>query len=69
MAELVVERTYILTGKRVNIQINSKRQDKSNARRLDYVIDKIKATGFKLKGNVNDEIDDLLRFCVENHTL
>jgi len=69
MAELVAERTYILTGKRVNIQINSKRQGKSNARRLDYVIDKIKATGFKLKGNANDEIDDLLRFCVENHTL
>lgn len=67
MAELVAKRTYILTGKKINIQINSKQQSKSIAKRLNYVSDKINATGFKLKGNVNDEIDNLLRFCVENH--
>jgi hypothetical protein len=31
---------------------------------LDYRIDKLLATGFELRGHLEDEIDDTLRLCV-----
>jgi len=35
---------------------------------LKYSIEKLKSTGFLLEGNLDQEIDDTLRFCKKHFT-
>jgi len=62
VAELVAQRAAFLFGR--NLVIN--RPQGPAAERLDYRIDKIRATGFQLRGDLTGEIDATLRLCVES---
>ena len=65
-AKDIAERCYITNGYRPTIQHSKETNPFDISRPLDYRIDKLLRTGFKLKGNGNDEIDATLRFC-QNH--
>ena len=67
MTERIAERVYSVTGNRPAIQ---RREDggAENQGMLDYRSEKIAGTGFEIHGDrhVDQEIDRLIRFCLEH---
>ncbi len=62
MAEIIVERCNKVLDLKLNIErMNSDVDEILN--RLEYSMEKIKSTGFTLKSNFNEEIDDTLKLC------
>lgn len=62
MAKLIVERCYEIFGFTPEIVVpDPLPHEASND--LQYVIEKMKSTGFDLEGNMKDEIDSTLLFC------
>ena len=62
IAKLIARRCEIILGYKPEIQRPDPQQGEvSNS--LNYKIDKLKATGFKLTGSIDDEIDQTLSFC------
>jgi len=68
VAQLISNRIYALTGKKIKIQSNALRMSPSFTD-LDYITEKINTTGFELSSSVNDEIDNLIRFCIKHYAL
>lgn len=62
MARLIAERCHETLGFKPEI-VSQKNSEPEISHSLDYRIDKIKCTGFELKGNTNAEIDSTLLFC------
>jgi UDP-glucose 4-epimerase len=62
VTELIASRSKIVLGYKPEIiRDTSNKNEKINE--LNYNIDKIKNTGFKLEKNINKELDDILMFC------
>lgn len=64
LAELIANRCKEVLGFMPPI-IRAKARTGEDSDRLDYRIDKLKATGFSLLNNYNEEVDAALRFCQE----
>jgi len=64
MAKLIAERVYLAAGVKVDLQF-SKISTNENPGMLDYKVTKLLNSGFEAnnKNAVNEEIDNLLRFC------
>ena len=62
LTELIAERCGKILGFKPPI-IRPKRTDNDRGNPLKYSIAKLKNTGFKLSGNIVDEIDKTLQFC------
>jgi len=65
LAQLIRERCSEVLGFSPDIHVPPA-GEQSPGVPLDYSIDKLKATGFHLKGSVEDEIDATLAFCREH---
>jgi UDP-glucose 4-epimerase len=65
-AERVAGRAERLFGKRPEVVIEKGAPPGGSPETIDYSIDKITSTGFKLLSNVDEEIDKTLSFCTEN---
>ena len=66
MAELVVEQCNKLFNFKPDIIVSDKYSKKIEENQnlvLDFKIDKLKSTGFKLSGNIQEEIQNTLKFC------
>ena len=68
MTERVAERVFAITGRRPPIE-RGKEGNRQQPASLDYSVDKLAATGFSMDCNaqVDQEIDRLIRFCLENY--
>ncbi len=64
LAEKIAERCYIILGLKPLIQL-PEADLHGISQPLDYRIDKLLKIAFQLKGAINDEIDETLRFCNE----
>ena len=67
MTQLIAERISYKTGKRPEI----KRKEPSGleaSNQLNYNIQKLLNTGFKLEKNIHNEMDSLIEFCLLNFT-
>lgn len=65
MAKFIGERFFVVTNQSIPIH----RPEPTTAEGLsvlDFRIDKLKATGFSLVGDFNNEIDHMLRFCLRH---
>lgn len=68
MAQLVQERASKITGKKIPLVIptaNEKELTQDNY--LDFQINKLRNTGFNLSGNMLEEIDATLRYCISSN--
>jgi len=65
LAEIIADRCKEVLGFIPPIQRQQPQKDEV-VEKLDYRSDKLKATGFSLLSNFNEEIDATLRFCKEN---
>ena len=68
VAQLVSNRLHVLTGKKIQIQAASLQMNQPIVD-LNYVTEKINKTGFELTSNLNDEIDNLIRFCIKHYEI
>ena len=68
MTERVAERVFVVTGRRPPIE-RGKEGTRQHSASLDYCVDKLAATGFPTArdAQVDQEIDSLIRFCLENY--
>ena len=64
MARRIADRCQEVLGVKPQIQLPPSAQEQAS-NDLDYRIDKLKSTGFELRGNIDAEIDDTLLFCRE----
>lgn len=64
-ADMVAERCEKVLGERPAVVIESSDPEQSGER-VDYIIEKLEKTGYRLSSNVNEEIDKTLLFCKEN---
>jgi len=62
LAEIITERSKEVLGFEPQI-VHPDPKTSDISEHLDYSIDKLKATGFSLESNINEEIDATLRFC------
>ena len=63
MAELISSRCRKVLGFTPEIVKPEPKQNEPSEE-LNYCIDKLKATGFRLQGKIDEEIDQTLKFCV-----
>jgi len=63
MAELIAERCEKIIGFRPSIKKPVHTAGSDSDGNLNFCINKLKSTGFKLTGNLADEIDETLLFC------
>jgi UDP-glucose 4-epimerase len=62
ITELIAKRCKVVLGYQPEI-IRDTSNKNEKIEELNYSIDKIKSVGFKLKKNINNEIDETLMFC------
>lgn len=60
----VYERIY--PGSQVAVSVNSEPEVRKENRRFTYNIDKLIGTGFRLEGNMDWEIEQTIRKCIQN---
>jgi len=65
MTKLVAERASKILNKKVDVSINQTNKN-TELNSLIFNIQKLKNTGFHLKGELIDEIDQTLMFCMKN---
>ena len=63
MAEYISDRFFGLTDKRLEVKINL--EDDHHTMPLNFSIQKLLNTDFKLNKNIENELDDLIKFCIE----
>jgi UDP-glucose 4-epimerase len=61
MVELIAERCNVLFGYKPEVIRQTQHQEVTND--LIYSIEKLKVTGFKIRGDIKTEVDDTLIFC------
>lgn len=66
LAEIIAERTQDIFGIKPSIFKPSVDPGEEIGSSLFYSIDKLKSTGFSLKGSIKDSIDETLLFCVKH---
>ena len=62
MAKLIVDRSNAILNLKLDIERPEPKAGET-ALNLDYCIDKLKLTGYTLKSNYNEEIDNTLKLC------
>ncbi len=67
MAELIADRCYKVLGFKPKI-VRPAQPSTESFPKLDYQIEKLKSTGFKLNKNIESEIDATLAFCQNEFT-
>ena len=66
MAQCISERIFAVIGDKINVFTGMDKDGlASDTEMLDYRIDKLIATGFSLNRDVNQEIDQLLQFLIQ----